>query len=226
MNAPSLMNFPIDIHTHRLPEVAGKAIVNCYPEAFAPQEDGWFSVGIHPWHIDTAEEDNRSVVLSRAKSLLPKETASHPQVLAIGEAGLDKLAKASLSLQTEIFEYQARLSMEVDKPLIIHLVKAADELLKLKQTLRPVNPWIIHGFRGKAALAQEFLRHGFYLSFGEKYQEEALRIVPSERLFIETDEGTMLVEELYERAAHVRGVTRNEVWEKIQQNIRKVFFRQ
>lgn len=221
-----MMNLPIDIHTHRLPEVAGKAIVNCYPETFTPQEDGWYSVGIHPWYIDTAEEDNRSVILSRAKNLLPKETASHPRVLAIGEAGLDKLAKASLSLQTEIFEYQARLSMEVDKPLIIHLVKAADELLKLKQTLRPVNPWIIHGFRGKAALAQEFLRHGFYLSFGEKYQEEALRIVPSERLFIETDESTMLVEELYERAAHVRGVTRNEVCEKIQQNIRKVFFRQ
>ena len=45
------------------------------------------------------------------------------------------------------------------------------ELLKLKQQIKPANPWIIHGFRGKAALAEECLRHGFYLSFGEKYQD-------------------------------------------------------
>ena len=78
--------------------------------------------------------------------------------------------------------------MELDKPLVIHLVKAMSELLKLKQQIKPANPWIIHGFRGKAALAEECLRHGFYLSFGEKYQEEALRITPAGRLFLETDE--------------------------------------
>ena len=57
-----------------------------------------------------------------------------------------------------------------------------------KRDLRPSNPWIIHGFRGKAALAEEYLKHGFYLSFGEKYQEAALCRVPADRLFIETDE--------------------------------------
>lgn len=55
---------------------------------------------------------------------------------------------------------------EAGKPLVIHLVKAVDELLKVKRDLRPSNPWIIHGFRGKAALAEEYLKHGFYLSFG------------------------------------------------------------
>ena len=69
------------------------------------------------------------------------------------------------------FEYQARLSVELGKPLVIHLVKAMSELLKLKQQIKPANPWIIHGFRGKPALAEECLRHGFYLSFGEKYQD-------------------------------------------------------
>ena len=56
-------------------------------------------------------------------------------------------------------------------------MKAVEELLKLKQRLQPANPWIIHGFRGKPALAQDYVRHGFYLSFGEKYQEESLRAV-------------------------------------------------
>ena len=91
----------------------------------------------------------------------------HPQVLAMGEAGLDKLADASLSLQREVFEYQARLAEETDKPLVIHLVKAVDELLKLKQKIRPVKPWIIHGFRGKAVLAEEYL-HMVFTFLSEK----------------------------------------------------------
>lgn len=216
------MNIPIDIHTHHLPVEPGMAIENCYPETFAPQEGCWYSVGIHPWHLipsgNQEKQDDRIGILAGL--------ASHPQVLAIGEAGLDKLADAPMTMQIEFFEYQARLAMEVDKPLVIHLVKAVDELLKLKQTLRPANPWIIHGFRGKAAMAREYLRHGFYLSFGEKYQEEALRLIPAEQLFIESDESVIPIAGLYERAASLRGVSRDELLESVQQNIRKVFFKQ
>lgn len=152
--------------------------------------------------------------------------AGHPQVLAIGEAGLDKLADAPMAVQMEVFEYQARLSVELDKPLVIHLVKAMSELLKLKQQIKPANPWIIHGFRGKPALAEECLRHGFYLSFGEKYQEEALRITPADRLFLETDESSVPVADLYSRAAEVRRVSLAELTEAIRENIAKVFFKQ
>ena len=177
------MKMPVDIHTHQLPQVPGEAIVNCYPETFSPQEGGWYSVGIHPWYI-AAPDDKKNCLEALVR---------HPQVLAVGEAGLDKLADAPMDLQIEVFEFQARLAEEVEKPLVIHLVKATDELLKLRRTLRPAMPWVIHGFRGKAALAEDYLRHGFYLSFGEKYQAEALLTTPADRLFIETDESTCLL---------------------------------
>ena len=160
------MKFPVDIHTHRLPPVPGMAIANRYPDTFAPEEGAWYSVGIHPWHISATV----TPVVRNEMNVLAS-LAGHPQVLAIGEAGLDKLADAPMVVQIKVFEYQARLSVELDKPLVIHLVKAMSELLKLKQQIKPANPWIIHGFRGKAALAEECLRHGFYLSFGEKYQD-------------------------------------------------------
>ena len=214
------MIIPADIHTHCQPEVPGEAIVNCFPETFVPQLEGWYSVGIHPWYITSS-----TVSLAEKKRCL-EELLYHPQVLAMGEAGLDKLADASLPLQREVFEYQARLAEETDKPLVIHLVKAVDELLKLKQKIRPVKPWIIHGFRGKAALAEEYLRHGFYLSFGEKYQEEALCIMPSERLFIETDESTVSVDTLYERAAILRKTPLEELRRTIRKNVSEIFFRQ
>ena len=215
------MKRPVDIHTHRLPRIPGTAIVNCYPDVFAPKEGEWYSVGIHPWYVPAAITSNVRCEMNVLSSLV-----GHPQVLAIGEAGLDKLADAPMAVQMEVFEYQARLSVELGKPLVIHLVKAMSELLKLKQQIKPANPWIIHGFRGKPALAEECLRHGFYLSFGEKYQEEALRITPADRLFLETDESSVLVADLYSRAAEVRRVSLAELTEAIRENIAKVFFKQ
>lgn len=214
------MKIPADIHTHRLPHTLGEAIVNCYPATFAPVAGGWYSVGIHPWHIPDAAVT--SAVRYEMEALVP--LAEHPQVLAVGEAGLDKLAGTPAAVQAEVFEFQARLSMQLGKPLIVHLVKAVDELLRLKRQMRPDNPWIIHGFRGKAALAEEYLRHGFYLSFGEKYREEALRAVPSCRLFLETDESGVPVTELYRRAAEIRGASLTEFTAAMQENINKVFF--
>lgn len=130
-----------------------------------------------------------------------------------------------MDLQLEVFEYQARLAEEVGKPLVIHLVRAADELLRLRRELRPAMPWVTHGFRGKAALAEEYLRHGFYLSFGEKYQADALSATPGDRLFIETDESVVPIEELYLRAAAVRGIGSEELHRIVSANIGKVFFK-
>lgn len=138
---------------------------------------------------------------------------------------MDKLADAPTAVQIEVFEYQAQLSVELGKPLVIHLVKAVEELLKLKQRLQPANPWIIHGFRGKPALAQDYVRHGFYLSFGEKYQEESLRTVPAGRLLLETDESGVPIMELYRRASEVRGIPLDRFMEDMQENIDKVFFK-
>ncbi|MDE6348343.1 MAG: TatD family hydrolase [Bacteroides sp.] len=210
------MNIPKDIHTHRLPSLPGTAIVNVAPDAFSPCKGEWYSIGIHPWHVTPT-------LASEGASCPP--SLRHPQVLAVGEAGLDKLAAAPMTLQVELFRRQARWAEEARKPLLIHLVKATDELLKVKRELCPSVPWIIHGFRGKAALAEEYLRHGFHLSFGEKYQEAALCTMPACRLFIETDESEIAVRELYVRAARVRGISPEELEETVRRNVRTLFFR-
>ena len=210
--------YPIDIHTHRPASVPGEAIVCCPPEAFKPQEGNWYSIGIHPWLLEGSDW-KETAYKARFESQV-----SHPQVLAVGEAGLDKLIQTPLTLQLEVFRYQATLANAIGKPLIIHGVKATDELLALRKELKPSIPWIIHGFRGKAAQAESYLRHGFHLSFGEKYNEEALRQVPIGNLFIETDESPKNVNNLYERAARVRNISSNSLKESVLQNIRQVFF--
>lgn len=212
-----MQSYPIDIHTHQL-SVPGKVIVSCLPDAFFPQEDSWYSVGIHPWNLDSYDWTD-ATFRTYFESLV-----RHPQVLAVGEVGLDKLVSVPLDSQIEALRYQADVAESIGKPLVLHLVKATTELLALKRELNPRAPWIVHGFRGKAQLAQGLVRHGLYLSFGARYQEEALRQMPADRLFLETDESDVPISDLYERAALVRGVTCDELVETVSRNVRSVFF--
>ena len=152
------------------------------------------------------------------------------------------MAEAPLTLQIEVFEYQARLAEEANKPLIIHLVKAVDELLKLKQKIQPVKPWIIHGFRTFICLdKQPFRRHyaqRFLLIFLSERKIETMseiffcksrfstEPVNNPRLFIETDESTAPVDTLYERAAILRKTPLEELRRTIRKNVSEIFFRQ
>lgn len=213
-----MRSYPIDIHTHQLVHVLGEAIVSSLPDAFFPQEGSWYSVGIHPWQLGSYDWMD-ATFRTYFESLV-----CHQQVLAIGEAGLDKLVSVPLDSQTDALRYQADVAESIGKPLVLHLVKATAELLALKRELSPRVPWIVHGFRGKAQLAQDLVRHGLYLSFGACYQEEALRQMPADRLFLETDESDVPISDLYERAALVRGVTCDELVETVSRNVQSVFF--
>lgn len=209
-----------NIHTHRPSMQSTGEIVNCTPAQFAPQTGRWYSVGIHPWDV-AANGNEPAPPHAQLKKL--EQAACHPQVLAIGEAGLDKAASAPMQQQLEAFRQQALLAEKAGKPLIIHLVKATDELLAVKKALVPRQTWVIHGFRGKPQMADTLLRHGFCLSFGEKFQTESLRITPADRLFFETDESTMPIAHIYAQAAAVRGITVEELCPAIEQNVHKVF---
>ncbi len=211
----------LDIHAHYTPaKLNGQSIISLSigDEDFASSLETCralnipLSIGLHPWHVD---EGRTAQAFS---DLIPR--LSLPQVAAIGEAGIDRVRGGYIVLQIEAFEMQARLAKEVGKPLIVHCVKAFDEVIRLHKQGFPHEPWIIHAFRGKPEQAQQLLREGFYLSFSEHYHDEALRLCPTDRFFIESDESTIDIEELYARAATLRGVGINELKEQVNKNMR------
>ncbi|MCK9160913.1 MAG: TatD family hydrolase [Bacteroidaceae bacterium] len=206
----------LDIHTHTLPLRLSEAIISFQPFNFVPSSCDYCSVGIHPWYLTV---DNSRSLCENLEIL-----ACHPQVVAIGEAGVDKLALAPLPLQWQVFAWQANLSARLHLPFVIHAVHSGSEIILFKKQLNPKNPWIIHGFRGKKEQALQYLRHGFYLSFGERYNEEAFRAVPFHNLFLETDESKVKIECLYQRAAKLRDISVKELIGIVQQNINNVFF--
>ena len=118
---------------------------------------------------------------------------------------------AQFAVQIQVLEKQIELSEKVKKPLIIHCVGCFNELFDLKKHWNPSQIWIIHGFRGKPELAGQALKVGCYLSFGEHFNTQSVRITPIDKLFVETDESKMSIEELYHQIAVVKGCSIEEL---------------
>ena len=176
----------VDVHTHRLDAPAGTAIINLPietlrdPSTFQPRCGCLYSAGIHPWATTCADELDE--LFAGLADLL-----THPDVVAIGECGLDRLRGGNLDLQTEVLLRHLTLAESHARPVILHCVRAFDLLLQIKKTQNLSVPLIVHGFRGRAALACQLLNAGFDLSFGRHYQEEAFQTTPPERRWRETD---------------------------------------
>jgi TatD DNase family protein len=199
------MNYPgpsdyIDIHNHGSKTSPGIFTVETLMahEGRDPVdlEGITFTIGIHPWYLD---ESNKSLQMERVREL-----AGNRDIAAIGEAGFDRIRGASSALQKEIFEDQVIISESYRKPLVIHCVRAWDELLTEHKRLRPKMPWLVHGFRGKPELAGQLISKGMYISFWFDFvmRPEAallLRSVPVDRIFLETDGADIDIRDIYKK---------------------------
>ena len=136
-----------------------------------------------------------------------------------------------METQRKVFFGHCELAEQWRLPLIIHQVRSADALLQIRKEFSPTVPWIIHGFRGKPKLALQLLEAGFYLSFGSALCQEdsalhdSLFITPTDRLFLETDESDLPIEQLYEQAAKVLLITSEELAARVFTNFKTVFTR-
>ena len=190
-----------DCHTHT---PAHGAIASGSPEQvrrwLADGAPGAFSVGIHPWATAALSPEALAAQLSEIEML-----ARCGRVVAIGEAGFDRLRGGSPAVQREAFMAQAKIA--VGKPLVLHVVKGIDDVLVARRELRSGVPWIWHGFRGNALQAAQIMRSypGIYLSFGEKFNEASPAAVLPDRLLVETDESALPVSEIASRLDNARG---------------------
>ena len=214
------MKEPFDIHTHKLLSVPSQAIINIrFPQPFQPQVGAYYSIGLHPWDLplfDQTPPDWNSFT----------QLASHPQVVAIGECGVDKLVHPErLAQQQAVWLKQVEIAEQLHKPLIIHNVRSFDLLAHRLRLVRSARPWILHGFRGNPFLAHQWVALGGYLSFGSRFNEAALCATPINRLLVETDACELDIREVYDRLATIRNVETDELIAQVWQNVEQVFFK-
>lgn len=192
------------IHEGRLPDGSAKA----------------FSAGIHPWFLHDNTIDAHLAQLAHL--------ATDERVVAIGEAGYDRLKGPGMELQQRAFEAQANLAEEMSKPLMIHCVKGWDELWASRQRVKPEMPWIVHGFNGSIEQAKQLVAGGFYLSLWIKSVlngslDRVIRELPPERVFLETDGFGIAPEAVYIRAAEAAGISPSEFAGRVRDNYIELF---
>ncbi len=152
-----------------------------------------------------------------------------PNVLAIGECGLDKLCHTAWNLQVVVFKQQIELANKLNKPLIIHCVRAFDELLQVFEENPPIVPVIVHGFNKKDNIAERLVSAGMYISFGAAILKDsspaalALKNMPADRFFLETDNADISIGDMYHAAAVIREIKEEAVILQVQQNFATVF---
>lgn len=182
----------LDIHTHN--NAAGNTIFSSGTLYLAERR---ISVGIHPWYINADWKNDLAAIAG---------FANESNVAAIGECGIDTLkSPAPVELQEDIFKAHIMLAEEVQKPLIIHCVKAYDRLIALRKVMKPQQAWILHGFRGKPQQAEQLIKAGLHISLGEKFNPDSARIIPADRLFIESDESCAAIADIYAAVACAKG---------------------
>ena len=155
-------------------------------------------LGIHPWQV-------AGLTTKLAATWLDILAQKAPQCRGIGEIGLDRgntERKGAFSRQMEVCESQLALAAKFGKPVVLHAVRAHQELLSLLRRWRatggrepspgPTPHAVIHGFHGSKQLAAQYLDTGVHISLGLRLLTDAkddmlIRFIPADRLVIESD---------------------------------------
>lgn len=157
--------------------------------ALAHQHGDSYALGIHPLFTGRAEEED----LDRLAQALEEHRAD-PRLVAIGEIGLDYFVPGlDPERQERFYRAQLQLARRFGLPVILHVRRSADQLLKGLREL-PVPGGIAHAFNGSLQQAQAFIALGLRLGFGGAVTyDRALHLhrlaaeLPPEALVLETD---------------------------------------
>lgn len=213
----------------------------------------YYALGIHPYWIEQqpwysagklVDENTQSQIDEQLRTALAcAESGQKTLCVAVGETGLDKTIDVPLNLQQQLLELHVSLANQFQKPLIIHSVKAHNEMLSCFKQQTPRYGGVIHAFTGSLETAQQFIARGFLLGVGgtityERAQKtrSTFSQIPLEHLLLETDAPDMplcgkqgarnspeYLPEIARQLAQLQGVSVEQVAEVTTRNAHQLF---
>ena len=193
------------------------------------------TVGISPNDIDEFKKENLIEI---------EELAKNKKVVAIGEIGLDYYwNKENKELQKQVFISQIEIANKVNLPIVIHTREAIYDTLEILKNNKCNKKGVFHCCPLNVDLVREGLKLGFYISFAgpvtfknSKNAEEIIKMVPLEKILIETDSPYLSPEPLRgkrndsrnvqyiaQKIADVKGITLEEIAEITYNNAKQIF---
>lgn len=193
------------------------------------------SVGVHPLDLQPGAEPALKWLL---------DEVDHPQVVAIGETGLDyHYEPEAAELQQASFRLHLQAARTTGKPVIVHTRAAREDTLALLREADLPQAGVLHCFTEDWEMARAALDLGFYISLSgivtfrnAEMLREVARRVPADRLLVETDSPYLApvphrgkpnlpqyVREVAEFLAELRGVSFADLSEQTTDNFRRLF---
>lgn len=180
--------------------------------------------GLHPWWV---EKYSRSEI----ENILDQLDRELPMVSGLGETGLDFFAdkRDSTRFEDQRFAFcsQIRLAQKYQKPIVLHIVQAHEEVLRIltEENANRV-PLIIHRFSGNGEQLKSYLRLGAMISFAEK--KNLMKEVPHSQLLLETDSNAKMhpggwdIRPHYEKSAEIMGLSVGELAQIVAENFERI----
>lgn len=219
------MNY-IDIHSHYKKSTGHKFALNNLEkeQIYEFIRNGHFPekscLGIHPWWVDQLHDDEIDQFFLQIEKV-------KDQIIAIGECGLDRVHHADFERQKMVFKKHLEFSSKL--PLILHNVRASSDLYNFINVTNS-RAIIIHDYQGSVQETKEWLKRGAYFSYGRKLligknskALESLEIIPLDRIFLETDDMTADIEEVYLAFSVRQNIDLYKVCMQIEENFKTVF---
>ena len=129
----------------------------------------------------------------------------------------------------DMFVQQIEIAEQLRKPMVIHCVRAFNELMALRKQ-HPLTPWVVHGFVGSLPLCHQLLDHAIDLSFGAALLDRRRAKVRNtfvhtdlHRLFLETDDSGADISAIYHEAALLHGCCLSDLTEAIKNHYLALF---
>lgn len=203
--------------------------------AFGEREDISICLGLHPYFMAGHGDDDLEA--------LERVLGAHPEIVALGECGIDARFTDTLDAQWRLFDTQLRLAKARRLPVVIHCVRANDRVARRLRELSLPEGGLIHAFAGSPEQARKFLDLGFVMGLGGALTHEraqrlhrAVVSLPDDGYVLETDSPDMplaghpgernepaRVAEVCRRVAALRGQSVEKVAARATANTRRLF---
>jgi TatD DNase family protein len=195
-----------DFHTHQ--QNKEHSLFNVvFNNNEVPPANQFFSVGLHPWF------ELNDDLFTKLGEYLKDENC-----LAVGETGLDRVRNENFDKQKNFLAKHFELALKHQNPIILHCVKAYQDILEMILENKFSLPIIFHDYNGSVQTTERLLKEeNIYFSYGDKLFKEdskgfqSLPIIPFDRILIETDEIQKTIEEVGQHLAQVRGLSNRDV---------------
>lgn len=201
----------IDAHTHSFKGPADLCLVS-----------GHHTRGLHPWEL------RDKFPLEYWEHKFTHIDFQNPLVMAIGECGLDRVHEGIVPIEQQkiIFQWHMQIALQTKKPLIVHSVRTHSDLLQVFKLQKELPICLLHDFNGNELQINEFLKYPVFFSLGRRLLKnpELLRMIPIERLLLETDDQQdVSLNELYAFAVKESGLNEAAFETQLMKNFLELF---